>query len=444
MVSIFTPRRRSEPLQTPYRREGWYRIENMESLAPAISEYMDTPETPGTLKPKTIEAATQQFHTLPKPFNNTSINELFKIDTGKMVFGHRQHTNHAKSAGSGPDQTSTSHPRSNALEKQHKKRSPVGKAPEARNTPPEVKAIPELGGVLTPKGNLIIEPAIEYSHSQVNRFTFRGVAILSTFLVGVLETEDADRDLISPALTLRYGITDRIELETKLPYVFRDDELTIRIPQLETGDQTGPIERNLNGRGIGDVEAALHYQINRGLDGWPFVVGNLRYKSKTGNGPFDVDRDANGIETELATGSGFQSIEPSLTVLYASDPAVFFANIAYNYALKEDVNKNIGSVRVGKFTPGNTFRLNFGMAYSINERTSFTLGFKNDFIEKSDIETNGVEQSSSTLNVGAVLLGFGFQINSRFSINLNLELGVTEDAPDTAMTLRIPYMLNLF
>src|SRR3546814_4865488 len=50
-------------------------------------------------------------------------------------------------------------------------------------------------GVLTPKGTLVVEPSIQYSHSQVNRFTFLGVEILDTFLIGLLEAQDADRDL---------------------------------------------------------------------------------------------------------------------------------------------------------------------------------------------------------------------------------------------------------
>src|SRR3546814_3241619 len=61
-------------------------------------------------------------------------------------------------------------------------------------------------------------------------------------------------------------------------------------------------------------ELALHYQINSGLDDWPIFIGNLRYKSPSGEGPFDVDRDANGLESELATGSGFHGIEPSVTI----------------------------------------------------------------------------------------------------------------------------------
>ena len=81
---------------------------------------------------------------------------------------------------------------------------PVGKSPpRAKRTRPDVQAIPELGGVLTPKGRWVLEPSLQYSNSQVNRLTFLGVEILESFLIGILEAQDADRDLLSPAITVR-------------------------------------------------------------------------------------------------------------------------------------------------------------------------------------------------------------------------------------------------
>lgn len=341
----------------------------------------------------------------------------------------------------------------------------MGQAPPEREREvPEVQAIPEIGGVLTPKGKLILEPSLQFSNSQVNRFTFVGVEIVvPSFLIGLLEAVDTDRDLISAGLTARYGITSRLEAEAKISYLYRDDRVTAIVPQVEESPEQ-PVQDTdeLTGDGIGDAEFTLHYQINRGQGGWPFFIGNLRYKSNTGTGPFEVDRDTEGEETELPTGSGFHAVEPSVTVLYPSDPAVFFANIGYVFNISDDVNEVFPTpdpddspnnrVIVGDVDPGDVFRISFGMAYSINERTSFTLGYKHDFIEEtktefiSETETaSGVitrrraVQESSTLDVGALLLGFGLRVNERIAANLNLELGITDDAPDVALTLRVPY-----
>ncbi|WP_236645265.1 transporter [Aidingimonas lacisalsi] len=322
---------------------------------------------------------------------------------------------------------------------------PVGQAPEIQQEQPEIQAIPDIGGVLTPKGRLVIEPEIQYSHASVNRLTFRGIEILSTFLIGVFEAEDADRDTMTASVTGRLGVTDRLELELKVPYVYRDDTLYATVPDAQ-GFST---DRSLTGNGLGDIEIAAHYQMNRGQDGWPYFIGNLRYKSTTGEGPFDIRRDADGIERELATGSGFHSIEPSLTLLFPSDPAVYFANFGYLYNMKDDIDEPVGDLFVGEVDPGDAVRVSFGMAYSINERSSFTLGYKNDFINKTktrftDDDGNSVSTQSSTLNVGSLLLGWSYQLSQDTSVNLGLELGVTDDAPDTMLTLRIPFGMNVF
>ena len=319
---------------------------------------------------------------------------------------------------------------------------PVGKPPaQQQRKTPEVQAIPELGGVLTPAGSLVVEPSIQYSHSQVNRFTFLGIEILDTFLIGLLEAEDTDRDLFTPALTGRLGVTDRLELELKVPYVIRNDRVSFVIPQV---DPNQTLTEEIDGHGLGDIEVAAHYQINSGLNDWPIFIGNLRYKSTTGTGPFDVGRDANGLETELPTGSGFHSVEPSVTVLYPSDPAVFFANLGYLYTVKDDVDETFNDQTIGEVDPGDAYRISFGMAYSVNERTSFTLGYKHDFIGETDTEINGVNLSTNSLDVGSVLLGYSFQFDENLAANLNLELGVTADAPDVLMTFRMPFLIDVF
>lgn len=326
--------------------------------------------------------------------------------------------------------------------------SPVGQAPtETQPQQPEVQAIADIGGVLTPRGRLVIEPSLQYSHSGVNRLTFRGIEILSTLLIGVFSAEEAERDIWTAALTGRLGVTDRLEMELKLPYVYRDDTLRATVPTV--GDDSFDIDRDLSGNGLGDIEITARYQLNRGQNGWPFFVGNLRYKSVTGDGPFDIARDSDGIEQELATGSGFHAIEPSVTALLPSDPAVFFANLGYLYNMSDDVNQQLtDDLRIGKVDPGDAVRLSFGMAYAINPRSSFTLGFKNDFIGKTKTtysqEERSTTQSSRTLNVGSLLLGWSYQLNQDVSVNLGLELGVTDDAPNTVLTLRVPFGTGAF
>lgn len=315
---------------------------------------------------------------------------------------------------------------------------PVGQQP--RQQRPEVPIIPERGGVLTPRGNLVVEPSVEWSHSNNNRFTFQGVEVIDTVLIGVIETQEVDRDIVTPSMGFRLGITDRIEAEVKVPYVYRTEDSTSAVVEQ---DPT-PVTRSLDGNDIGDVEGAFHYQVNRGMDSWPFFVANLRVKSNTGSGPFDVDRGANGLETELATGSGFWSVEPSVTTIYPLDPAVLFANVGFLYNIAEDVNKQIGGAFVGRVRPGNAVRMAFGMGFALNEALSLSLGYQHDFIDGTEVETDGVFIESRDLDVGALNVGFNLQISDSVSLNTSVKVGATEDAPDISLLVRVPIVFSLF
>jgi hypothetical protein len=324
---------------------------------------------------------------------------------------------------------------------------PVGVAPadENKGKPPKVTVLSEQGGVLTPKGTLVIEPSVEYEHASTNRLTFRGVELQDTVLIGVVDASAASRNLVSPAVTARYGVTDRLEVEAKIPYVYRSDRETFSIPQTNAPniDETS----NLTGDGLGDIEFGAHYQIN-GTP--PYFIGNVSFKTETGTGPFDIKRDAFGVERDLATGSGFYSLEPNITVIYPSDPAVLFANVGYQWNIKQSVNKNIGGEIVDNFDPGDGIDATVGFGFSVNDRLSFDLGYKHTFLMETDTEvtdtTNNTKRTdkSESLTVGSLLFGLGYRVSDNVNINLDFEYGVTADAPDMTATLRVPIAFNLF
>ena len=159
-----------------------------------------------------------------------------------------------------------------------------------------------------------------------------------------------------------------------------------------------------------------------------------------------MPRNSAGIQTSLPTGSGFHAVEPSVTALYPSDPAVFYANLGYLYNFDDDVNKTFvieggDNQTIGNVDPGDVVRFSFGMAYSINSQASFSIGYKHDFIRRSTTVINGTTLSSSSLDVGSLLLGFSHRLTPRLNANVNLELGITADAPDVGLSLRLPYAL---
>ncbi|MBE9554502.1 MAG: transporter [Proteobacteria bacterium] len=321
----------------------------------------------------------------------------------------------------------------------------AGTQGQAETVRPEVPAVRQ-GGVLTPRGVLVVEPSFEYAHTSVDRFVFQGVEIVDTVLLGVINASQADRDVITTSLGFRYGVTNRFEVEAKVPWVYRHDEATDLITEGGV-----PEERSISSNDLGDVELGLHFQLN---DGPIYLVTNLRVKSNTGTGPFDVGRDPDdGRELELATGSGFWGVEPSLTALFPSDPAVFYGNIGYLWNISDDVDtilrpNSADPVTVGKVHPGDAVRTSFGMGFALNEKASFSIGYQNDFINGTTTVTSDlagtVAGKGKRLNVGAMTFGVNYQVSNRTGINLSVQSGVTDDAPDVRVLLRIPIAVSLF
>lgn len=317
---------------------------------------------------------------------------------------------------------------------QDRPQSAVAAPPVLRQTRSELAALPEGMAVLSGRGRASFDFTADYTRSTANRLVFRGIEIVPGIQIGVIEANEADRDTLSESLIGRYGVTDRLEIEGRVPLVARYDTITT----VQQRDQAVTRTIALEGKGLGDVEGAIRYQVNAGAGGRPVYVAALRVKSDTGEGPFDIERDEFGVATRLATGSGFWGVEPSLSMLFASDPAVIFANVSYFAHLPRDVNVTEGDVTVGRVDPGDSIGAAIGFGFALNPKFSFSLGYRHSYIFPTESELNDTVERSDELQVGALLLGLSYRFDERWSVNGNFEFGVTGDAPDVRMVARIP------
>lgn len=171
---------------------------------------------------------------------------------------------------------------------------------------------------------------------------------------------------------------------------------------------------NTTGSDIGDLEFTARYQLNSGLDGWPILVGNFITTIPTGKSPFDIEFvqvagiPAAVFPTELATGSGFYSLQPSITALYPSDPVVFFGNLSYSFNLETEEN-------IGTFNFGDTIGGSFGMGVSMNDRTSFSLGYSHKFVFSSSLDGSSIQ--GSNLTIGQLLIGYSYKYSKETLFN---------------------------
>ncbi len=313
---------------------------------------------------------------------------------------------------------------------------PVGEAPPEQ--PPAtsaVEALPEGQNALLGRGRLVIEPSIEYSRSSNNRLVFRGAVIAEGIQIGLLEANETARDTLVASMAVRYALTDRLEIEARVPYIHRNDRVTT-LSQNST-QTTRTFE--LNGGDIGDVEISARYQLNEGRNGAPLFVASARVKSDTGRGPFDLARDAQGVATELATGSGFWGVQGGISMLYPTDPVVLFANASYLYNIERDVNRTFGSVTVGNVDPGDSISGGFGMGFALNPRFSYSLGYSHAYVMETETELNNTVQTSNALQVGTLQFGMSFRATERTTLSTSVDVGVTRDAPDVRVSFRSPF-----
>lgn len=322
---------------------------------------------------------------------------------------------------------------------------PVGIPPEKpkEQRPPEIAPIFEAPGVLTPRGTLVVEPSFQYSHSSTSRIALVGYTIVPAVHVGLIDIREVDRDSYVGAIAARYGLTNRLEMEVKIPYVYRTDTSTTRS---YVSNELEDSAFESDGNDIGDVEFGLRYQVNSPTTG-PFIITSLRVKSDTGTGPFDIPYEMMTIEdpkqsgyvpTEQPTGSGFWGLQFGLAAIYPADPAVIFGGISYLW----NIERNVEDTKSGKqfgintYDPGDAIGFNFGMGISLNESFSFSLGYDHSIIGKNKQDGKYVDESVT--HVGTLLLGYSLRLTANTTANLSVGVGVTEASPDVQLTLRVP------
>ena len=318
--------------------------------------------------------------------------------------------------------------------------SPVGEAPPPEPTvQSKVEAVPEGQGVLTPPGRMVLDSSFEYTSSSTNRLVFRGIELVPGIQIGLIEASDADRTTLITTLGARYGITNRLELEARVPALYRWDRIEVAQQRDEGIVRTIALKE----RDIGDVEFALRYQLNRPRGQNPIWVANLRVKSDTGKSPFEVLYDEFGVATGLSTGSGFWAVQPGINFLMPSDPAVIFGSLGYLYHIPRDIDREIGGAFIGRVDPGDAISGNLGFGFALNPRFSFSMGYRHSYIFPSTQEIGGSVERSNRAHVGSFTFGMSYRLSPRQSVNFGFEFGATADAPDVAVTVRFPLSINL-
>ena len=325
--------------------------------------------------------------------------------------------------------------------------APVGEAPVVDTRPPAVAPIFEQPGVLTPRHSFVVEPYFQFAYSSENQLSLVGYTIIPALLIGLINVSEVKTTTLTGGVALRYGITNRMEFEVRVPYVYQTNDTVAR--QIFTGAAADSVISS-NGSGIGDVEMTLRYQFNQGGPDKFYYVGWLRLKTATGKSPFDVVTDCvtrcianttgTGLPLQQPTGSGFLAIQPGLTWLYPSDPVVFFGNFSYLHSFgKNESLTLVNGVQeaLGNVQPGDIWGFNIGMGLALNEKASVSIGYDMSIVQPTSQNGQTVVGSVRTI-LGTLLIGYSYRMTPKTTLNFSIGAGLTRDTPDVTLTMRVP------
>jgi hypothetical protein len=316
---------------------------------------------------------------------------------------------------------------------------PLAERPQESEGPAEERAedllLVERGAILLPKGRLQIEGSLDYTRFSGPRVVLSGLTLFEAIHIGLIRVERLERDVFTAAATARYGITDRLQADVRVPVVYRTDG---EVRGIGTEQQT---ERRTSIADIGDVSTRLSYQawIGNGLL-IPDVILRAEALFPTGRDPFGISR----VEIEPGvvrlkhppTGNGFYEVGGGGSLVWRVDPVVFYTGGTYTHRFKRDVGGPFGMV-----APGASIQAFAGL----NMRMTDRIGLNLSFIDQISLESasNGEKQPGTRVHDGRFVIGTSLAVNPHWSFLGSAGIGLTSDAPDFQFTLSLSRSFDL-
>lgn len=287
--------------------------------------------------------------------------------------------------------------------------------------------------LLLPAGKVEVENVLMYLHNTSEQVATQNFSLFPVaFPSSGVNIQRVDDDYYIEMISVFLGITDKLEVEADIPYVYRT-QTTVTSPVTSGGGTGSPTLSNQFGRGLGDIDYGVHYQFNSTPVLGGFLLGSLMAKSTTGSNPFSIPvNSSTGFLNELPTGTGFWSIEPGLSVYVPITPVVFYGNISYIYSFSRNFGGNIGTI-----SPGEATDLSIGGWFSFSQKAIFTIGY--DQMTIWPPSENGTQiPLTRILQMGSVLFGGTYNVSKTFFWMVDVSAGVTPDAPNVAISIRFP------
>ncbi len=283
--------------------------------------------------------------------------------------------------------------------------------------------------VLIGEGRLEIEPSLSFSFTDRNRLDVRGIDIVENVFIGAIEVRNVERNTLTGTISMRYGLTDRLQFSAAVPYLYSRSKSFLP-PTVQREDELGEdVEATRSSDDLGDITFGLTYHLLQ-EEGWkPDLTVALDVKTDTGSSPFEVGPN------ESASGTGFWGAGLGVTLLKIRDPAAIFVNGNYFFHMKES---NVGAF--DSVDPPDSWGFGFGVSYALNPFVSLTSSFNNRWVQKTEL--NGQEIDGSDQRNASIGFGLSYALGRGRSLDVTASFGLTDDSPDYTVTVAMPFRFN--
>ena len=301
---------------------------------------------------------------------------------------------------------------------------------------------------------LTLENGISYNRYDRKQVTLNGFLALDAIFLGNIAIENVESDTLNYNLAARWGLSPRLSLNLDVPYIARK---TVYQKGGAGGAAAAIAQEETDGSGLGDISASANWKLFGERGPWPETVLNVGVTAPTGQEPYGIpwrvlERDADNfirfaVPEEQPTGNGLWQATVGLSAVKTTDPAILFGNVGYVRSFArdfDDLDNNPLTVNPGRVELGDAFYFGAGVAFAFNERTSLSISFSDRLNARARTRYDGgdwVKLIGSDANAATLSLGVTHAMTPSATFVGVLGIGLTPDAPDFNLTVKVPYAL---
>lgn len=231
---------------------------------------------------------------------------------------------------------------------------------------------------------------------------------------------------ITNSIFTEYAVLDNLTLNLNIPFSYKWDN---------TGtDQSKEVTD------LGDVSVGFQYQPLRTGGSFPTTILFGSFAFPMGRSPYEIN-----IDEDLATGNGYHSAAAGMSFSKTIDPIIAFGTIGYTYNFNaEDLSQKRNALTLTEVDPGDSINGTIGMGFSLSYNVSmnfsyqYTYRFSTSYSWKEIPETHSGARTSSLLYIGT-----GWRFTPKYSLNMKVGIGLTDEDPDFVVSFRIPFEFDL-